>query len=121
MSDLTQAIYKAVSCKTATKGATMFIDDFGDVWTMIPMLNRFGEMSAYRQYTGNLIVTNRPLMNDVTGNYLYLGELVPSYHFSLKNPMHLITGLQHQLCYYMAGRLGKVQARYQKKPVRCKG
>lgn len=121
MNDYTQDIYKAVSCKTATKGATMFIDDFGDVWTMIPTVNRFGELSSYRQYTGNLIVVDRPLLNDVTGNYLYLGELVPSYHFSLKNPTPIIAGLQQQLCYYMAGRLGKIQARYAKKPVRCKG
>ncbi|QXO10259.1 hypothetical protein pEaSNUABM37_00300 [Erwinia phage pEa_SNUABM_37] len=121
MSDYTQEIYRAVTCKTVTKGATMFIDDFCDVWTMIPMLNSFGEMSQFRQYTGRLIVTSRPLLNDATGNYLYLGELVPSYHFSLRNPSPMIAGLQHQLGFYMTGRLNKVLNRYQKKPVRCKG
>lgn len=121
MSDYTKAIYKAVCCKTVTKGATMFIDDFGDVWTMIPSINRFGEASQFRQYTGNLVVTNRPLSNDITGNHMYLGELVPSYHFSLKNPTPIIHGLQHQLCFYMQGRLGDVLTRFTKKPVSCKG
>lgn len=121
MGDYTQAIYKAVCCKTVTKGATMFIDDFGDVWTLIPQVNRFGELSQYRQYTGNLIVSDRPLYNDMTGSHLYLGEFLPSYHFNLRNPANFINGLQQQLIFYINGRLGKVQARYHKKPLRFKG
>lgn len=121
MSDYTQAIYKAVCCKTATKGSTLFIDDFGDVWTMIPATNRFGEQTQFRQYSGNLIVSDRPMLNDVTGNYLYIGEHVPSYHFVLRNPTPIVGGIQQLLHFYILGRVGKIMTRYQKKPVRCKG
>jgi len=121
MTDLTRDIYKAVSCKSATKGTTMFIDDFGDIWTMIPQVNRFGENSVYRQFTGNLVVTGAPMPNGMAGNYLYVGELVPTYHFNILNPCPFIQNLQQQVFYYLNGRLGKVQARYNKKPNRFKG
>jgi len=121
MGDYTQAIYKAVSSKTVTKGSTMHIDDFGDIWTLIPQLNRYGEQSVYRQYTGNLIISDRPLYCDMHGNHLYIGELVPSYHFNIRNPAAFIQGLQHQVGYYLESRLGKIKARYYKKPVRFKG
>lgn len=120
MNDYTKDIYKAVSCKTATKGTTMFIDDFGDIWTMIPQVNRFGENSTYRQYTGNLCVAPQPLSSGLHGNFLYLGELVPTYHFSVQNPAPFIQGLTQQIQYYLQNRLGKIQARYNKKPLRCR-
>lgn len=119
MHDYTKDIYKAISCKTATKGTTMFIDDFGDIWTMIPQMNRYGESSVYRQYTGNLIVSNQPMSSTVRGNYMYLGEFIPTYHFSVCNPTPYINNLLPQIQYYLQNRLGKIQARYNKKPLRC--
>jgi len=120
MADYIRDIYKAISCKTPTKGATMFIDDFGDVWTLIPQLNRFNEMSVYRQYTGNIVIAPFPLGNTAQGQHLYIGELIPTYHISISCPVSYIQNLQHQIYYYLQGRLGKVQARFNKKPLRLK-
>ena len=121
MTDYTLAIYKAVCCKTVTKGSTMHIDDFGDIWTLTPAINRCGVQSVYRQYTGNLVIANRPLYNDISGNHLYIGELIPTYHFNIRNPAAFINGLQHQVGYYLENRLGDIKARYFKKPLRFKG
>lgn len=121
MNDYTLAIYRAVCCKTVTTGSTMHIDDFGDIWTLTPALNRCGEQSVYRQYSGNLVISGHPLPSNINGNHLYIGQLIPTYHFNISNPSPFINGLQQQVGYYLQNRLLKIMARYNKKPLSFMG
>lgn len=121
MTDYKKAIYKAISCKTPTKGTPIYVDDFGDVWITSTQLNRFGEQSTHHQYAGNLLITPTVMQNGMNGNYLHVGEFIPTYHFSVFNPTPNINGYMWQLQTYLDTRLVKVKERYQKKPLRNKG
>ncbi|AHI60403.1 hypothetical protein RAY_253 [Erwinia phage vB_EamM_RAY] len=112
MSDYCADIFKAISCKTPTKGSELYIDDFGDLWMLIPKLNRFGEQSVFRQYAGNLaLMADRGQMYQ---GQLYVCELIPGYHLVLTNQAVMVN--QYSLVQYVKTRAAKVEARYRKKP-----
>ncbi|QZA71041.1 hypothetical protein AH06_272 [Erwinia phage AH06] len=112
MSDYSTDIFKAISCKTPTKGSELYIDDFGDLWMLIPRINRFGEQSVYRQYAGNLTLASAP--SAMYQGQMYVCELLPGYHLILVNQTALVN--QYTLVQYVRTRSAKVEARYRRKP-----
>jgi hypothetical protein len=111
MNDYTKDLYKAISCKTPTKGSEFYVDDFGDLWLLIPQLNRFGEQSVFRQYAGNLTIQGKP--GGMFSNATYIGQFMPTYHLFLVGQTTAIdiAALQR----YVMTRASKVVARYQRK------
>lgn len=112
MIDYSKDLYKAMSCKTPTKGSQFFIDDFGDVWLMVPQINRYGDESLYKAYQGRIMLSPDQVMQP---GYSYLGEVMKGYYVYLS----AIGGINidfRSLQFYITTRVSRVVAKHYKKP-----
>lgn len=113
MIDYSKDLYKAMSCKTPTKGSQFHIDDFADVWVMIPQINKFGAEGIYKHYQGRLVMSPQAIQQP---GYVYLGEVLSGYHLSVGGVVGTINMDLRALQYYITTRVSSVVAKHRKKP-----
>lgn len=113
MIDYSKDLYKAMSCKTPTKGSQFFIDDFADVWVMIPQINKYGDESLYKHYQGRVMMSSNQI---VQPGFYYLGEVMQGYHLHLSGAVGTIGIDYRALLFYITSRVSRVVAKHRKKP-----
>lgn len=112
MIDYSKDLFKAMSCKTPTKGSQFFIDDFADVWVMVPQINKYGEESLYKTYQGRIVLAPGGIQQQPG---MYLGEVMSGYHMYLTGmATHMGIDLR-SLIFYITTRVSKVVAKHNKK------
>lgn len=118
MIDYSKDLFKAMSCKTPTKGSQFFIDDFADVWLMVPQINKYGDDSLYKAYQGRIVLSPNHVAQP---GYNYLGEVMIGYHVYLQSHMSLPGVDFRSLLFYITTRVTRVVAKHHKKPRKLLG
>lgn len=120
--DYSKALFKAIGCRTVTKGSQVQVDDFGDVWLLLPATNRVGDLSVHRQYAGRIYLY--PDTNVfINPGVIYITEVLPGYYIGLQHCMLTNTYpmLAPRLAELINTRALKVKLNYQKKPKQLTG